>query len=277
MSAWAQLDISDIPRLLEYGFFQRALLGGVLAAVVCAVVGLFLILRKEAMMGDGLAHASFGGIALGLYMGVYPLFTALLVSIASVTGISYMKRKGLAQSDAAIAVMLAMGFSAGLILISLSGGFNVDLFSYLFGSILTISSMDLLMVLGLGAFCLCFLGIFYKEMLSMTFDEDASELSGIPVNALSFAFNILVALTIVLSIKIIGVILVTALLVLPGLAALQFHSSFKKTMLLSVAFALVGVVIGLFVSALVNVATSGVIVFVAVTIFVFSAVYKRLG
>ncbi|MCP8304952.1 MAG: metal ABC transporter permease [archaeon] len=267
----------DILGLLGYQFFQYALLGGVIVALACAWVGLFLILRKEAMVGDGIAHTAFGGIALGLFLNINPLLTALLISTLAVLGISYMRRKGLAQSDSAIAVMLTLGFSTGLIIISIAGGFNVELFSYLFGSILTIDQGDLLIVSILGIFTILFLGVFYKELLSITFDEEDSRLMGIPVRPLSIAFNLLVAITIVLSIKVIGIILVVALLVLPGLSALQLNLSFKGTTLAAIGFGILSMISGISLSAIYNVATSGVIVFTSAGFFLFTAIYKRLG
>ena len=272
----SELDLLDIPRLLGYEFFQNALLGGTITALACALIGLFLILRKEAMMGDGIAHTAFGGIALGLLVGVFPMATALLIAIVSVLGISYMRRKGLAQSDSAIAVMLALGFSLGLIIISVANVSNVELLSYLFGSILTIDATDLMVITSLGIFTVAFVGVFYKELLSITFDEEASRLMGIPVRGLSMAFNVLVAVAIVLSIKVVGIILVVALLVLPGLTALQLDLSFKGTASASVAFAVLSVVVGILVSAVFAVATSGVIIFTAAGVFMVVAVYKRL-
>lgn len=271
------LSLLDIPRLLGYQFFQYALIGGAIAAFTCAWVGVFMILRKEAMIGDGVAHTAFGGIALGLLLGVSPILTALIVSILAVTGIYYMRTKGLARSDSAIAVMLAIGFSGGLIIVSLAGGFNVELFSYLFGSILTIDASDLVIVSALGVTTLAFLGIFYKELLSMTFDESTSKLLGIPVEPLALSFNVLVAATIVLSIKVVGIVLVVALLVLPGLSALQLTLSFKKTILAAMVFGMVSMVAGLLLSAVYDVATSGVIVFLAAMVFGVTAAYKRLG
>ena len=269
-------ELVDIFRLFGFQFFQNALIGGIIAALACAWVGLFLILRKEAMIGDGIAHTAFGGIALGLFLGINPILTALLVSILAVLGISYMRRKGLAQSDSAIAVMLTLGFSTGLIIISIAGGFNVELFSFLFGSILTIDQTDLIIVSILGMSTILILGIFYKELLSITFDEEGSRLMGIPVRSLSFAFNLLVAITIVLSIKVIGVILVVALLVLPGLSALQMNMSFKKTTLAAIIIGTFSMTTGILLSAIYNVATSGVIVFTAAGIFLFTAIYKKL-
>jgi zinc transport system permease protein len=269
-------ELVDVFRLFGFQFFQNALLGGIIVALACAWVGLFLILRKEAMIGDGIAHTAFGGIALGLFLGINPILTALLVSILAVLGISYMKKKGLAQSDSAIAVMLAVGFSTGLIIISLAGGFNVELFSFLFGSILTIDQTDLIIVSILGISTILILGIFYKELLSMTFDEEGARLMGVPVRLLSLTFNLLVAITIVLSIKVIGVILVVALLVLPGLSALQLNRSFKGTTLAAIGFGTLSMTTGILLSAIYNVATSGVIVFTAAGIFIFTAIYRKL-
>jgi zinc transport system permease protein len=267
---------SDIGFLLGLRFVQFALAGGVLVAVACSWIGLFLILRKQSMITDGIAHSVFGGIALGLLMGVNVLWTSLATSLASITGITYLRKKGMAQSDSAIAVMMALGFSAGLIIISIAGSFNVDIFSYLFGSILTISGSDLITVAAVALVVITFLGIFHRELLSMTFDEEDSRLLGIPVTALSIGFNILVAVTIVISIKVVGIILVTAFMVLPGLTAIQFNLSFRWTAVASVAISLVGVVLGIFLSALFEVASSGVIVFVMAGIFVLAAIYKRL-
>jgi zinc transport system permease protein len=274
--AFSEMSAVNIFELFGYRFFQNALVGGIVAAAACAAVGLFLILKKEAMIGDGIAHTAFGGIALGLLFGVNPLFTALGASVLAVLGVSYMRRKGVAPSDSAIAIMLTLGFSVGLIVISVAGGFNVELFSYLFGSILTIDEADLLLVSLLGVLVLVFIGFFRRELLSMVFDEDDSRVMGIPTNAFSLAFDLLVAATIVLSIKVIGTILVVALLVLPGLSALQLSLSFRKTILAAIGFSMMSTVLGILFSAALNVATSGLIVFVSVLFFLLTMAYKKL-
>lgn len=263
--------------LFTYQFFQNALIGGIVAAVACALVGLFLILKKESMIGDGLSHTAFGGIALGLFLGISPLITALLVSILAVFGISYMRRKKLAASDSAIAVMLALGFSTGLIVISLAGGFNVELFSYLFGSILTIDSIDLALISILGLVVLFFIGFFRRELLSMVFDEEDSRIMGVPTKRLSIIFDLLVAITIVLSIKVIGTILVVALLVLPGLCALKLNFSFRKTLSAAVGFSVLSTITGIMLSAVFNITTAGLIVFVLVTLFLLTLIYKKIA
>ncbi|NLX47209.1 MAG: metal ABC transporter permease [Euryarchaeota archaeon] len=263
--------------MFNYQFIQMALVGGSLAAIVSAWIGLFLILRKESMLVDGVAHTAFGGVAIGLLLGFDPMLGAMAVSAAAVLGITYMRRKGLAQSDSAIAVMMAMGFSMGMIIISLANGFNVDLMSYLFGSILTVNRTDVTVLAVLGLFIIGFMVFFYKEMLAITFDEDGARLQGIPVQVMTLAFNLLVAITIALSIKVIGIILVVALMVLPGLTALQLRRSFKATLIASTLFGVMAATLGIVLSVLFSVSTSGVIVFTAAGIFLFVAAYQRLA
>jgi len=273
----SSFDVLDLPSLFQYQFLQMALVGGILGAVVSAWIGLFLILRKESMLVDGVAHTAFGGVAVGLLIGIDPMLGAMAVSAAAVLGITYMRRKGLAQSDAAVAVMMAMGFSLGMIVISMANGFNVELFSYLFGSILTIDNTDLTVLIVLAVVIIGFMVFFYKEMLAITFDEDGARLQGIPVQAMTMAFNLLVAVTIALSIKVIGIILVVALMVLPGLTALQLKRSFKTTLIASTIFGVAAAILGIVLSVLFSVSTSGVIVFSAAGIFLFVAAYQRLA
>ena len=273
--------------LLEYGFFQRALMGGAMAAVACAIVGVFILLRKEAMVGHGIAHVSFGGVAIGVYMvslGIYvgsedtfPLVTALLVSVAAMLAITTLRRRGIAESDAAIAMVSAMGFALGIIIISMADGFSVDLFSFLFGNVLTITWQELALTLVLGTVIVLFVLVFYKELLSITFDESAARLSGLPVRGLGIAFDVLVAFTIVMSIKVVGIILVSALLAIPGITAFQLRLSFRGTMLAAVAFGVMAVVLGIFLSAIYEVATSGLIVVVSLALLGIAALYVRLG
>jgi len=229
------------------------------------------------MLTDGVAHSVFGGIALGLFTGIDPLWTSLTTAIATISGVSYLRRKGIAQSDSAIAVMMALGFSLGLILISLAGGFNVELFSYLFGSILTISKHDLWAVGILVVIIVMFMVLFHKGILSMTFDEEDARLLGLPVPLLSGIFNILVAVTIVISIKVIGIILVTAFMVLPGLTSMQLNLSYRRTVIISVVIGIISVITGLFISAFFDVATSGIIVFVMGSFFIITTIFKKLG
>lgn len=267
----------NLLELFTYQFFQNAIIGGIIAAVACSLVGLFLILKKEAMLGDGLSHTAFGGIALGLLLGINPLITALGVSLLAVFVISYIRRKKIAPSDSAIAIMLALGFSTGLIVISLADGFNVELFTYLFGSILTIDLTDLVLVSLLGSAVVLFITFFRRELLSMVFDEEDSRIMGIPTKKLSIFFDLLVAVTIVLSIKVIGTILVVALLVIPGLCALKLNLSFRNTLFAAIGFSIFGIVLGIVLSAAFNVVAAGLIVFVLVLFFLLTLIYKKFS
>ncbi len=250
-------------------------------------MGVFVLLRKQAMVGHGIAHVSFGGVAVGkwlvvggLYAGAaetFPLYTALLSAVLGMWGITWLRRRGIATSDAGIGLVTAVGFAVGLVVISAAGGFNRDVLSYLFGDVTTIGVQDLVLSTILGAVILAFLLVLYKEMLSLTFDEEAARLTGVPVGALSAVFDLLVAFTIVLSIKVVGIVLVSALLVLPGLSALQLRLSFRGTLLAAMALAVLSVVVGIVLSAFWPVATGGLIILVAVAMLGVCALYVRLG
>jgi zinc transport system permease protein len=278
---------SDLLDLLSYGFFQRALVGGAVAAVACAVVGVFILLRKEAMVGHGIAHVSFGGVAIGVWMvaaGIYvgsettfPLLTALVVSVVAMLTITTLRRRGIAESDAALAMVTALGFSVGIIIIGLADGFSVDLFSFLFGNVLTITWGELALTLVLGAVIVVFVLVLYKELLSITFDEEAARLTGLPVNGLGVAFDVLVACTIVMSIKVVGIVLVSALLAVPGVTAFQLRLSFRGTLVAATLLGVLAVVLGIFISAVYEVATSGLIVVVSLVLLGVTATYVRLG
>lgn len=263
--------------LLGMPFFQMALVGGCMVTIICAIIGLFVVLRKESMIGDSAAHISFGGIAVGLLLGLDPILVALVFSTVAILGMSYLKKKGIAQSDSALAVMLAVGFSLGIIAIGLSGGFGVAIMDYLFGSILTISIGDLTLMTILCFTVLLTVMLFFKELLAMTFDEEASRMNGIPVRSLSLTFNVLVAITIVVCIKVVGIILVVALLVIPVLAALQLNVSFTRTMIASIAIGVGSTLIGILLSGIIDLPAAGVIVFTDVSVLLAISAYQRLG
>jgi zinc transport system permease protein len=169
--------------LLEFGFMQRAFVAGILISVICAAIGVFLVLRRMSLLGDGLAHISFGGIAAGMFFGVYPLVSALVFSVLAAVGIQKLKRMKV-YGDAAIAIFFSFGLAIGVVLVSLSRGFNSDLFSYLFGSILAVSETDILMILVFGLATLSAIVLFYKELFFITFDEESARASGLPVENL---------------------------------------------------------------------------------------------
>ncbi|MDH5807257.1 MAG: metal ABC transporter permease [Candidatus Methanomethylicaceae archaeon] len=261
--------------LFKYQFFQNAIIGGILIGILCAWVGLFLVLRKESMIVDGTAHTAFGGLALGMLLGIDPFITAFIISIFSIFLINYMRSKKLAQSDSAIALMLAIGFSIGLIIISITKGFGIDLFIFLFGSILTISREEIISISLITIFALIFLTIFQRELLAIIFNEEEAKIMGIKVRPISICFNLIVATTIILSIKIVGVILVVALIVIPALIVLRLNYSFFKTLIAAIIIALIGIIFGIIISVQFGISTSASIVFTLVLIYIISILVKK--
>jgi len=262
--------------ILEYSFMQRALLGGVLIAVLCSAVGLFLVLRRMALLGDGLAHISFGGIAAGMFFGVYPLLSALVFSVASAIGIQKLKQMKV-YSDSAIAIFFSFGLALGVVLISLSRGFNTDLMSYLFGSVLSVSEGDIALIFGVGIATLAALALFYKELFYITFDEDAARASGLPVEKLNTMLLVLTAIAVVLSMRVVGILLVSSLIVIPASIALPLCRSFRQALLASIAISVASVIAGLFLAYYFDLAAGGAIVLVLAAAFVAMLAYKKIS
>ncbi|MFZ0511740.1 MAG: metal ABC transporter permease, partial [Candidatus Nitrosopolaris sp.] len=245
---------------------QRALLSGVIVAVTCSVVGLFLVLRRQSLFGDALSHAAFGGIAVGLFTSIYPLWTALVISVLAALGITKLRQSTKIPPDAAVAVMLSSGLAMGIILIGLAGGFNLDLESFLFGSILLISTQDQVMILLLSTVVLVIIFKFYKQLMYITFSEDQARVSGINVTRLNYLFIGLASLAVISSLRLVGVLLISSLIVIPNITAMMFGKGFKKTALISIIIAVSSVLLGIVVSYIANLAPGGIIVLL--TIFI---------
>jgi len=252
--------------ILQYSFMQRALLSGVVVAVTCSVVGLFLVLRRQSLFGDALSHAAFGGIAVGLFTSIYPLWTALVISVLAALGITKLRQSTKIPPDAAVAVMLSSGLALGIVLIGLAGGFNLDLESFLFGSILLISMQDQLMILVLSAVVLVIIFKLYMQFIYITFSEDQARVSGINVTRLNYLFIALASLAVISSLRLVGVLLISSLIVIPNITAMMFGKGFKKTALISILVAVSSVLLGIVVSYITNLAPGGVIVLL--TIFI---------
>jgi ABC-type Mn2+/Zn2+ transport system permease subunit len=257
--------------ILEYAFMQRALLAGALIGAVCAVVGVYVVLRGLSFIGAGIAHASFGGVALGFLLGVNPVLSAVAFCLATAWGIGLVARKGEVKEDTAIGIFFASTMALGILFIGLMHGYNVDLFGYLFGSILAVTPQDLWITLGLGAAVLLVVGLFFKELLFVSFDPEMAAVTGVPAGKMYFLLISLVALTVVLSIKVVGIVLVSALLVTPAAAAYQLTEDFRRMMLLAVLIGVASTVGGLLLSYTLNTASGATIVLLATLIFFVSA------
>jgi zinc transport system permease protein len=274
---------NNMLEVFQYGFMQRAFIAGIMIAIICSAMGTFIVLKRLSMIGDGLSHIALGGIALGLFLGVYPVISALIFSVLCALGINNLKRAKI-YGDLAIAIFFSAGLAVAVVLLSLAGGFNVDLFSYLFGSILTVNEEDLIIILGLSILILGAVYLFYKELFYITFDEVSARASGIPVEKLNNLLVVLIAITVVVSLKIVGILLISSLLVVPVAASLQISRNFRETIFSSMIFAIFSVVIGLFISFYVsiyldiNLPAGGAIVSTSVIIFLIMIIYKnRIG
>jgi zinc transport system permease protein len=246
---------------------QRALISGIAIAILCSVIGLFLVLRRYSLFGDAIAHSSFGGIALGLMSGIYPIWTAYGVSLVSALIITRIKNRFKISGDASVAVLLSSGIAAGLVIIGISGGFTIDIFSFLFGSILLVSVNDTVMILALTGIILIIVLLLYRQLLYSTFNEEQAQVSGIPVGKINYLIVFVAGVTVVTSIQLVGVLLISALFVIPNVTAIMYGKGFKQTAFLSIAFSIFSVVTGILISYAFDIAPAGTIVLLSIGIF----------
>jgi zinc transport system permease protein len=264
-----------MPAFLTYGFIQRAFLAGVFIAVACAVLGLFLILRKDAMIGHGLSHIAFAGVALGLFLNVLPMAAALVVAVAAAVAIIKLKDRAGLHGDTAIGIFSSLGLAVGVVLASLARGFNVELMSYLFGDILAIEPLEVGLTVALAAAVLLTVRLNYAKLLYMTFDRESARAAGVKVGRLDMLLMVLTAVTIVLGMKVVGILLVAALIVIPAAAGLQVASSFRAAVRASTAVAVVSVGAGLGLSLALNIPASAAIVIFCFLAFGFFSLLKK--
>jgi len=263
--------------LLQFQFVQRAFLAGVIVAVTCAVIGVFLVLRKLSLIGDGLAHVSFGAVAMALMLGLTPMWVALPVVVLSAVGIHKLQKKAAIYGDAAIGLVAVTGLAGGVLIASLSESGSVDLMSYLFGSILTISSTELIIASLVALVVLLSIGFFYRDLFAVTFDQQYAWVIGVKVERMNVILMILTGLTVVLAIKVVGVLLVSALLIVPTVFALQIAKSFSQTLLIAVAFSVVAMIAGLLISLGLNWPAGATIVLTNVGLFTLSLLGTRIN
>ena len=263
--------------IFAFGFMQRALISGIAIAVLCSVVGLFLVLRRYSLFGDAVAHSSFGGIAAGLFFGIYPLWTAYAVSLGSAIIITKLKQSFKISGDASVAILLSTGIAVGLVLISLSGGFTLDIFSFLFGSILLVSVDDTILILALTGIVLIVILSLYRQLVYSTFNEEQAKVSGIQVEKINYLVVFIAGITVVTSIQLVGILLISALFVIPNVTAIMYGRGFKQTSLISIAFSISAVVGGILVSYLFDITPAGTIVMLSIAIFAVTIGLKSVG
>ncbi len=265
----------ELNEFFHYGFLQRALIAGSFIGILCSTLGVFLVLRRFSLIGDGLAHATFGSVALGLLLKMSPLYVSIPVVMVCSVGILKLTERARLYGDAAIGIVSSLGIAVGIMLSSVAGGFNIDLFSYLFGSILSISETEVYIAIILSVLVILLIVFFYNELLSITFDEDSAKTSGINTRSINTLLVLLTAVTVVLSMKVVGIMLISALLIFPAVTALQIARSFKAVMLTASLSALLSVVSGIAVSFFFDVPTGATIVMINFIFFLAGLSFKR--
>jgi zinc transport system permease protein len=253
--------------LLASGIFWRALVAGLFLALACGLLGVFLVLRKEAMIGHGLSHVAFSGLALGFLLNFMPLAVSLAVCLLGAILILEIREHGSLYGDTALGIISSAGLALGILLVSMKRGFGVELMSFLFGDILAISPGEVWFSAVLALVVVILLRINYHALIFMTFDRETALVSGVRVKQLDRMMVLLTAMTVVLGLKLVGILLVSALLVIPASAALQVAPNFKKTLLSSTLFSFISIISGIFLSYWLDTPAAAMIVFVSLVLF----------
>jgi zinc transport system permease protein len=261
--------------LFQYHFIQKAIVAGCFIGVLCSTLGVFLVLKRLSLIGDGLAHVTFGSVAVGLLLRSQPMYAAVPLVMLSSLGILRLIERARLYGDTAIGIVSSLGIATGIILVSISGGYNVDLFSYLFGSILSISNTEVITSIVLSVIVMLMVLLFYNELASTTFDEEMAKVSGIKTRRINEILVVLTALTVVLAMKVVGIMLVSALLILPASAALQTAKSFKATIIVAGIIAVFSVISGIWISFAANLPSGGTIVIINFSIFMLMFGYSK--
>lgn len=261
--------------VLQLEYFQRALIAAALVGLICPAIGVFLVLRRLSLIGDGLGHISFAGVAFGWLVGIYPLLSAALFAVAGAVGLEVLRTRRKEYADLVLAVLFYAGIALGVVFISASRTAGTNVTGFLFGSIITVSREDLVLVGILSLVVLAAIGVFFRPLSVIAFDEDLAQASGVPVRRLNLGLAVLTALTVVVGIRVVGVLLVAALMAVPVAGALQLARSFRTTIVASVVFGEVSTLGGLLASYYLDVAPGGTIVVLAVLLFIASIAVRR--
>jgi zinc transport system permease protein len=258
--------------MFESEFMRLALGAGAVVGVLAPAVGFFLVQRRQSLTGDGIGHVAFAGVAAGILLDVAPVLTALVAAILGGIVIELLRSRGGTAGDQALALVFYTGIALGVVLISAAGALNVDLFQYLFGSILTVTRSDLVVIAALGAGGLAVVGLLYRPLAGIVIDEEGARVAGVPIGALNIAVAALAAVTVALSMRVVGILLVAALMVLPVSAAERVAWSMRSTLVLAMAIGLGASLAGLTVSYYADLPPGGTIVLVAAGVFAICAI-----
>ena len=253
--------------LLQYTFFQHALLGSLLASIACGLVGTYIVTRRLVFISGGLTHASFGGIGLGLYTGISPILSAALFAVLSAFGVEWLSKRKDMREDSAIAVFWTLGMALGIMFTFLSPGFAPDLLAYLFGNILAIADCDIALLGVLSVVLVVFFGLYLRPIVSIAFDREFARSQGLPVEFFEYALMLFIALTIVACLRMVGIVLVISLLTIPQMTANLFSHRFHRIIWLSIGIGYLSCLGGLLLSFYLNVPSGASIIFFSILIY----------
>jgi zinc transport system permease protein len=262
--------------MLESEFMRLAFGAGAIVGLLAPAVGFFLVQRRQSLIGDGIGHVAFAGVAAGILLDVSPVLTALVAAVAGGVAIELLRSRGVAAGDQALALVFYTGIALGVVLVSAAGALDVDLFQYLFGSILTITRTDLAVVAVLGGVGLAAIALLYRSLAGVSIDEEGARVAGVPIGALNVATAALAAVTVALSMRVVGILLVAALMVLPVSAAARVAWSMGSTFMLSLVIGLGSALAGLTISYYADAPPGGTIVLVAAGVFAVAALAGSL-
>lgn len=261
--------------ILSYGFMQKAFVAGLAMAIFTGLISAFIVLRRISFLGSGISHSAFGGVAIGFLTGINPLVTALLYCIVVAFAIEVISTRGNLAEDAAIGIFFSGSMAMGVVLVNLSKRYTVDLFGYLFGSILSVGREEMYMAVALAAVGMILFLLIMKDLLFITFNEELAVISGIPVRLVKTVFLLSMAVAIVIGIKIVGIVLISALLVIPGATAKLLTQRFYGMLIVSALVAILSTVAGLIVSYVYDLASGGTIVLVLILCFAAAFLIRR--
>lgn len=264
-----------ITDLFQYQFMVRAFLAGMIVAIIAPLMGSFLVVRRLSLIADALSHVALMGVAIGLLIGVNPLITTIFCTVVTAYIIEEIRSSNRISAESVLAMILPGGLSMALILISFANGFNTNLFTYLFGSITTVTQQDIWTIFVLGVSIVGILLVFYRSFMYTSFDEESARTSGIPVRRVNHIFMMLIALTVSVAMKVVGALLIGALMIIPVITAMQIVKGFKVSIIVSVLIALISVLVGLISSYYANLPAGATIVLISILLFIVTSLFKR--
>lgn len=267
----------NIVELLDYAFFRNALLGSLFASIACGIIGTYVVTKRLVFISGGITHASLGGLGIGFYFGLSPIISAMVFAIFSAFGIQWLSDKHDVREDSAIAVFWSLGMAIGILLTFLTPGYAPNLSEYLFGNILTITQFDIIALLILSFILVVFFVVFYHAIVSVSFDTEFARTRRQPTRFLEYALMFFIAVTIVLSIRLVGIVLLMSLITVPQMTANLFTVNYAKMILLSILLSFIGCVTGLFLSYYLNVPSGAFIIFVLILMFFIAKIIKAIS